>query len=423
MAVTRADGRVYVKGALESVLPLCADGTEGAVEAAEEMASRGLRVLAVASGPAGGPLALVGLAGVADPPRPGVVEAIAAARRAGLTTVMITGDNPTTARAIARELGILGPADRETDVVHARATPQDKLDIVRGWKSRGAIVAMTGDGVNDAPALRDAHIGVAMGVGGTEVTREASDMVLADDNFASILAGVREGRGAYDNIRKTLVYLLTGNAAELAIMLAASVAGLPLPLLPIQLLWINLVTDGLPALALVMDPVDPDVLSRPPRPPGEPMLRRAEWTRVLTAAAVEAAATLAVFVGVLRSGSLADARSAAFTTLVLSELLRAFAARSPSRIFWQVGALTNLRLLAVVAVSVVAQAAIHEMTVTQTVFKIVALTPRLWFLAAAAALVPVTVLELQKLAAAPIAARRARRTTGSDAAAAARSDR
>ena len=182
------------------------------------------------------------------------------AQEAGVRTVMITGDHAATAEAIARELGILRPGDDPRDVVHARATPEDKITIVRDWKRRGAVVAMTGDGVNDAPALREAHIGVAMGKDGTEVAREASAMILTDDNFASIVAAIREGRGVFDNIRKTLVYLLAGNASELLLMLLASLLGMPLPLTPVQILWINLVTDGLPALALVMDPPDPDVL-------------------------------------------------------------------------------------------------------------------------------------------------------------------
>ncbi len=415
MAVTRVDGVTYVKGAIEAVGPACAGDTTPAVVAAEAMAARGLRVLAIAAGPEIDRLELLGLAGLADPPRPEAIAAVAAARRAGITTVMITGDNHTTARAIARELGILRDVDRAEDVVYARATPQEKLDIVRRWKARGAIVAMTGDGVNDAPALREAHIGIAMGRGGTEVTREASDMVLADDNFASIIAAVREGRGAYENIRKTLVYLLAGNAAELAVMLAASIAGWPLPLLPIQLLWINVVTDALPAIALVMDPAPDDVLDRPPRPPDEAMLRPAEWRRVALAAGLEAAVTLAVFAGVLWNGTLVAARSAAFTTLVLSELLRAFAARSPTQILWQVGALSNVRLLAVIAVSIAAQAAIHQIAAARAVFGIVALTPSGWALCAAMALVPVTVLELRKLAV-PVFRRRRRtspRTRGS----------
>lgn len=197
MSIERADGRVYIKGAVEGVLPLCVAGVDSASDANTEMAERGLRVLAVAVAPTGPALraTLLGLIGIADPPRAEAIEAIAAARGAGITTVMITGDHPVTARAIARELGMLSAAHVVDDVVHARATPEDKIRIVREWKARGAVVAMTGDGVNDAPALREAHIGIAMGLTGTEVTREASDMVLADDNFASIVAAIREGRG------------------------------------------------------------------------------------------------------------------------------------------------------------------------------------------------------------------------------------
>ncbi len=201
-----------------------------------------------------------------------------------------------TARAIAAELGILTSAEAPHGLVHARATPEDKISIVREWKRRGAIVAMTGDGVNDAPALREAHIGIAMGLTGTEVTREASDLVLADDNFASIVAAIREGRGIFDNIRKTLVYLLSGNTAELAVMLVAAVAGLPLPLPPLHLLWINVVTDGLPAIALVFDPPDDEVLQRPPRRPDEPMLGRVQWRFVVTTGLLQATAPLGIFI-------------------------------------------------------------------------------------------------------------------------------
>src|SRR5262249_17721817 len=185
------------------------------------------------------------LIGLADPPRPEAIDAVAAARAAGIATVMITGDHPTTARAIACELGLASGGSVD-DRVHARATPADKLAIVRAWEARGGIVALTGAGVNDAPALREAQIGIAMGRAGTEVTREASDMILTDDNFASIIAAVKEGRGIFENIRKTLVYLLAGNAGELTVMLVAAVIGLPLPLLPLHLLWINIVTDAVP---------------------------------------------------------------------------------------------------------------------------------------------------------------------------------
>ena len=400
MSIARADGVLYVKGAPEMLLPLCATGTAGAAEANREMAERGLRVLGVAvgTGVEERDLRFLGLAAIADPPRSEAIAAVAAARAAGIRTVMITGDHPVTANAIARELGILRDGENAAERVHARATPEQKLAIVRDWKTRGAVVAMTGDGVNDAPALREAHIGIAMGRTGTEVTREASDMVLADDNFASIVAAVREGRGIFDNIRKTLVYLLTGNAAELAVMLIAAIIGLPLPLLPLQLLWINLVTDGLPALALVMDPPDPDALRRPPRSPAEPMLGRREWIGIVATGALEAGLVLGVFVWTLRHEDLGAARAVAFDTLVISELLRAFAARSPTRVFAQVGVFTNLRLVAVVLLSVVFQIGLHEVPGLTRLFQLPNLPLIDRVLPLVLGLVPVSVLELRKLA-------------------------
>ena len=383
MSVQRADGRLYVKGAADVLLPHCVAGSDGALDASVAMAARGLRVLAVAIGEGSDEnhLTLAGLIGMADPPRAEAIEAVAAARQAGITTVMITGDHPATAATIARALGIVAEGDDPAAVVHARVAPEDKLAIVRDWKARGAIVAMTGDGVNDAPALREAHIGIAMGRSGTEVTREAADMILTDDNFASIISAVREGRGIYDNIRKTLVYLLGGNAGELGVMLVAALAGMPLPLLPMHLLWINIVTDGLPALALVMDPTDEDVLDRPPRRPDESMLGRAQWLYIGVTGLLQATATLSVFTWALHSGTLADARNLAFSTLVFGELFRAFAARSTTRIFWSVGAFTNLRLLAVVVISALAQVAIHTIPLTQALFQISALSSAQWALA------------------------------------------
>jgi P-type Ca2+ transporter type 2C len=398
MSIERADGRLYIKGAVESVLPLCVEGVGDAAVANTQMAERGLRVLAIAVAPTGAEqrATLIGLIGIADPPRTEAIEAVAAARAAGITTVMITGDHLLTARAIARELGIVSGRDVE-DVVHARATPEDKIRIVREWKTRGAVVAMTGDGVNDAPALREAHIGIAMGRTGTEVTREASDMVLADDNFASIVAAIREGRGIFDNIRKTLVYLLSGNTAELTVMLVAALGGLPLPLLPLHLLWINVVTDGLPALALVVDPAENDVLQRPPRHPDEPMLGRAEWRFIITTGLLQAAATLGVFVWALNARDLSEARNLAFSVLVFGELFRAFAARSTTRVFWEVGAFTNVRLLAVVVFSVLMQLGIHHIPAAQAVFEIGPLSAADCLLTLLVASGPVTVIEVGKL--------------------------
>ncbi len=399
MSVLRADGVLYVKGAPEVMIPLCAAGIEGALAENQEMAERGLRVLAVAVGQGEHErgLRLLGLAGIADPPRPEAIEAIARARAAGIRTVMITGDHPATARAIASEMGILRAGEDVGDVIHARVTAQDKIDIVRELKSKGEIVAMTGDGVNDAPAIREAHIGIAMGRGGTEVTREASDMVLTDDNFATIVAAVEEGRGIYDNIRKALVYLLTGNTAELALMLGASVLGVPLPLLPLHLLWINLVTDGLPALALVMDPPLPGVLRRPPRSPRERMLGWVQWRRILLIGALEAGLVLAVFLAKLQEADLATARGVAFSTLVFCELFRAFAARSPRLVYWQVGVFTNVHLLGVVALSALVQIALSHVPWGRSFFRIPEMPAADIALCLALGLVPVTVLELTKL--------------------------
>ena len=399
MTIVRADGVAYVKGAFDVLLPRCPRVPPGIEAAHQDMARRGLRVLAIATGAGDGDgeLELIGLVGLADPPRTEAIAAIAEARRAGIRTVMITGDHPVTARAIATELGLLAPGEAADELVHARATPEDKLRIVRAWKDRGEIVAMTGDGVNDAPALRAAHIGIAMGKTGTEVTREASAMILADDNFASIVAAVREGRAIYDNIKKTLVYLLAGNAGELMVMFGAALVGLPLPLVPLQLLWINLVTDGLPALALVMDPPESDTLARPPRRPDAPLLGRRDWSRIGLTGLLQATVTLATFAWVLPRSGLDTARNLAFSVLVFGELFRAFAARSETRVFWRTGVFGNLKLLGVIAVSVLLQLGLHHIPAAQDLFDLGPISLVECGAALLVGLVPVTVLELSKL--------------------------
>jgi P-type Ca2+ transporter type 2C len=398
MAVYRADGVLYVKGAPESVLRQAAIVPAGMGEAAMAMAQRGLRVLAVATGNSTREegLTVLGLVGLADPPRPEAIRAVADAHRAGVRTVMITGDHPVTAQAIAREIGIVKPGESELDWVHARATPEDKLRIVRHWKGKGALVAMTGDGVNDAPALREAHVGIAMGVTGTEVTREAADLILTDDNFASIVAALREGRGIFDNIRKTVAYLLAGNVGELLVMLGAALLGAPAPLLPLHILWINLATDGLPALALAADPTDPDVLSRPPRDPAEPLLGRREWLGVLSIGVLQAALTLGVFAWALNARGLEEARNLAFTTLVFGELFRAFGARSTDKTIFQLGFLSNWRLSLVVVVSVLAQLLIHHVPAFEQVLQIAPLSLEDCLLTFAFGSVPLLVLEAWK---------------------------
>ncbi len=315
-------------------------------------------------------LVFVGLTGMYDPPRTEAKEAIVKCRSAGIRVVMITGDHPHTAAAIARELGIttddavaLSGAEldqlsdetlhqRVTQVaVYARVTAAHKLRIVRAWKSSGAVVAMTGDGVNDAPAIKGADIGIAMGRSGTEVTKQASDMIVTDDNFASIVAAVEEGRGIYDNIRKTLQYLLAGNCGELLLMTAAIVMGLPMPLLALHLLWINLVTDGLPALCLATDPIDADVMKQPPRSRNERITDGGFLGTMFLTGLLTAGVSLAVYLYALKHESLEMARTHAFAALVFAELLRAFGARSETRPLWRMNHLSNLNLLLVVSIS------------------------------------------------------------------------
>ena len=318
-------------------------------------------------------LVFVGLTGMHDPPRPEVKAAIARCRAAGIRVVMITGDHPATATAIARNLGLAADStavtgteldqisdpdlsQRATSIsVYARVTAEHKLRIVRALQANESVVAMTGDGVNDAPAIKGADIGIAMGRTGTEVTKQAADMVITDDNFATIVAAVEEGRGIYDNIRKTLQYLLAGNTGELLLMTACVLVGLPMPLLPIHLLWINLVTDGLPALCLATDPIDPDVMNRPPRHRLEQLadprfLRSMAVTGVLTAAIA-----LAAYMHTLHTESVAVARTATFTVLVFAELFRAFGARSETKPVWRIALFSNPRLLLVIVLSVALQ--------------------------------------------------------------------
>jgi Ca2+-transporting ATPase len=401
MSIRRRDGRLYVKGGVEAIAEqaLASAAVDGALAAARDLAARGLRVLAVAVGEGATEtrLQILGLIGMADPPRTEAIEAVAAARGAGIRTVMITGDHPTTATAIAREMGIVCPGDDVAELVHARAAPEDKLTIVRAWKARGDVVAMTGDGVNDAPALREAHVGIAMGRGGTEVTREAADIVLADDNFASIVSGVREGRGIFENIRKSLLYLLSGNTGELAVMLGAAVVGLPLPVLPLQILWINLVTDGFPALALVRDPPDRDILDRPPRQPDERILGRSEWTLIVIVGLLHAAVTLGVFVWTLRHGALPEARTRAFSTLVFGQLFLSFAFRSRGQVLWEIGPFRNVALVAVVAGTAALQLGLLNLPAAARVFQLGPPSVADSVVPMLLGLVPVTMVELSKL--------------------------
>jgi len=312
--------RTVCKGAPESVLQPAilrdpAQRISQAAARAEELAADGYRVLAVAradrrSGTAGAEqdLCLLGLVAILDPPRASAHATIAACRQAGITPVLITGDHPATAAAIATDLGIIAAGVEVVDCrvtdpgahagrgvqVFARATPQQKVAIIDALRATGQVVAMTGDGVNDGPALHRADIGVAMGRRGTEVARQAADLVLADDELSTVVAAAEEGRRVYANIRRFLLYALSGGTAEIAVMLAGPFVGLALPLLPAQILWINLITHGLPGLALGSEPVDPDVMRGPPRPPSETILGGGLWQRILRVGAVIAAITIGI---------------------------------------------------------------------------------------------------------------------------------
>jgi Ca2+-transporting ATPase len=315
-------------------------------------------------------LVFIGLIGMYDPPRPEAKDTVARCHAAGIRVVMITGDHPDTAKAIAREIGIASAAtsaiagvdmDKMSDdelrrrapevSVYARVTAAHKLRIIRALKANGAVVAMTGDGVNDAPAIRGADIGIAMGKAGTEVTKQAADMIITDDDFATIVDAVEEGRGIYANIRKTLQYLLAGNTGELLLMTVCVIIGLPTPLLPIHLLWINLVTDGLPALCLATDPIDPDVMKRHPRPRCERITNRSFLRPMFLTGFLTAGVAFAVYFYVLRMESVQIARTYAFAVLVFAELLRSFGARSESKPVWRISLFTNVNLVAVVAIS------------------------------------------------------------------------
>ncbi len=370
--------RVICKGAPEFVLDEAVlAGDAGTISRARtragELARDGYRVLAVAAadraeadGTAAGELEhclrLLGLIGIVDPPRGSAPATIASCRAAGITPVLITGDHPATARSIATETGILLPGDEVADCrdpatdladprtrVFARATPEQKLDIITARQAAGDVVAMTGDGVNDGPALRRADIGVAMGGRGTEVARQAADLVLADDNLATVVAAAEEGRRVYDNIRRFLAYGLSGGGAEIAVMLAGPALGLALPLLPAQILWVNLLTHGLPGVALGGEPASPGIMSRPPRPPSESVLGAGLWQRILRVGLVVAAVTLGVAMWGHATGR--PWQSMAFFALGTTQLAAALGSRA------RPGTLTNPLLPLAVAAALALQLA------------------------------------------------------------------
>jgi len=433
----------FVKGAPDLVIERCtrryARGQEASMteedrqhllDVNREMATHALRVLGVAyrelpevpqepdAEAVERDLTFVGLLGMIDPARPEVRPAIEVARRAGIKTVMITGDYRETAAAIAREIGLhrsdgLILTGRELDQmsdeelvqvvedvdVYARTSPQHKMRIVDALKARRHIVAMTGDGVNDAPALKRSDIGVAMGITGTDVAKETADMVLTDDNYVSIVAAVEEGRIIYSNIRKFVFYLLSCNVGEILIIFLATLAGWPLPLTAIQLLWLNLLTDGAPALALGLEKGDPDIMDRPPRPPEEPVINREMTWRVVLQGVAGVVAVLGAFLlgNPFNPATLDVAESMAFVTLTVSELLRAYTIRSEHYSVFSVSVFSNKYMQYAVLTSLVLLMAVVYVPFLNPVFNTHPLSLTQWLQMLPFILLPAAVVEITKI--------------------------
>jgi Ca2+-transporting ATPase len=432
----------YVKGAPDIVLeyceqiliagdvhPLTPALRQQVLAANQEMACQALRVLGLATRPleelpepdrlaeVEQKLVFVGLLGMIDPARPEVKTAVEIAQGAGLKSVMVTGDYRETAVAIARQIGLLTPGgqvltgadlDRISDQelanivehvdAYARVSPQHKMKIVEAFKARGHVVAMTGDGVNDAPALKRANIGVAMGISGTDVTKETADMVLTDDNYASIVSAIEEGRIIYSNIRKFVYYLLACNIGEILIIFFAMLAGLPSPLRAIQLLWLNLVTDGAPALALGLEKGDPDIMKHKPRPPKEPVINRRMLGGIVVQASADTTAVLVAFLYGLQHypGNLQGAQTVAYATLIVSELLRVFTVRSEYHSVFSISLTSNKWLLYAVGSSLLLLLVTIYVPFVQSFFGTVPLSLTDWIAMTPLFLVASTAAEVYK---------------------------
>lgn len=431
------DGFVqYVKGGLDEVLTRCTRIRRGTQtpeitsqmrylinEKNEEMAKEGLRILAIAEArresadhPHENNLTFLGLLGLMDPPRENAKESIRLCRRAGITPVMITGDHLATAQSIAADLGIYDAqqghkvlSGKELDLiddqqlqeqiedvrVYARVAPEQKLRIVQAWQNKDFVVAMTGDGVNDAPALQKADIGVAMGQTGSDVSRSTADLVLMDDDFSTIVTAVEEGRGIFENIRRTVGYLLSCNLGELLLILVAVVLGLPLPLLPVQILWVNLVSDALPALALGVEPSERNVMMRPPRPLDEGILtRRKIFLTVFDGLIIAGIAFVAYQFGMVES--VEAARTMSFLTIGFSQLVHAFNARSQGSIFNR-NLFANKMFYLAVIVSGLMLVVVSFIPFLQTLFGVVLLDPAQWIFIAGLSAIPLVVSEIRKI--------------------------
>jgi len=434
--------KAYVKGAPDVMIDLCTHmlvkgevvpmddaRRQHVLDSNHGMAEQALRVLAVAYKdleelPAKPSpenvevgLTLVGLLGMIDPARPEVREAVHTCKGAGIKAVMITGDHKDTAVAIARELDIIdakgavmtgAELDKIDDEefakivdhvnVYARVSPIHKVKIVEALRQRGHVAAMTGDGVNDAPALKRADIGVAMGITGTDVSKETADMVLTDDNFASIVSAVEEGRIIYANIRKFVFFLLSCNIGEILTVFVAMLIGMPVPLRPIQLLWLNLLTDGLPALALGMEKAEPGIMKRPPRPKTEPIMNKEMTIGIAVQGIAIMCATLGAFsIGLQRNSSYVEAQTMAFATLVCSELLRAYTARSEYYSIFTLGFWSNRFMVGATAASLLLIILPLYLPFLHPIFDVVTPDTQDWMVILSFALVPSVVAEITKI--------------------------
>ena len=436
MTIVATDGVAYVKGSPEVLLPLCVEYAIDATRATlddkvratvqaetEAMGARALRVLALCMKPDaehGDPetgLVFLGLVGMMDPPRENVPEAIRACRAAGIRVAMITGDHVVTARAVAEEIGILAAGEEaitgpelaalsddelarrvESIRVFARTTAEQKLRIVRALKRAGHVVAMTGDGVNDAPALTEANIGVAMGRSGTEVARQAADITLADDNFATIVAAVREGRAVYRNIQKFIFFLLSSNVGLTLAVFLISLSGRWLALTPLMILWINLVTNGVPALALGVDPVDPRIMSEPPRAKDATLVGARDWLGIGFVGVVMAGGALAMYAwnwcehGTGPNGP----RTLAFVVLAVAPLLHAWSCRSPSESIFAVRPRLSMPLVLACVVSLAVQLVAVLVPALRPTFRTDGLTTHDWIMVGIASVIVVPAVELAK---------------------------
>ncbi|MBC7947538.1 MAG: cation-translocating P-type ATPase, partial [Chitinophagaceae bacterium] len=441
--------RVFVKGAIDSLLPRCTHVKQGSEvvalsedmirhynQATENMSKDALRTLAAAYKTVDSmitademerDLVLVGMVGMIDPPRPEVKESILKAAQAGITTVMITGDHKNTAFAIAKELGIADRSEQaiggtelqkypEEDLVRniaqfrvfARVSPEHKVRIVRAFKSNGQIVAMTGDGVNDAPSLNTADIGVAMGITGTDVAKNASDMILADDNFSTIISAIEQGRNIYNNIKKSVVFLLASNVGEVVAMVVAILIGLPAPLIATQLLWINLLTDTLPAIALGMDPGDPEIMQEKPRNPKESFFAHGAGARIIVGGITIGLVTIFAFwLGYYEHGFSpydnaipADvheyARTMAFMTIVSCQLLYSLSFRNHHKSIFRMPLFSNKYLIGSVVIGLLLQLLVMGVPVLQDALKLQMLDLRGWIQVIALGFVPILINEVEK---------------------------